>query len=158
MHLFPTSLALKGSRMKSLQHYIDEMNRLLKELIEISTKLRDVSRQVISEEELAPLQKHQQVLLGELEKVDLVIQESYRHQIDSVTHQHFHDQLHHFQMLNQEFIQNLHTNHGLIQFESSHLREENQEREININHLLLNKMPLSPNSTQAIKSEESEKT
>ncbi|WP_154017773.1 hypothetical protein [Candidatus Protochlamydia phocaeensis] len=142
--------------MERLAQYINQMKQLFEELIQTATKLRDVSRQVISEEELAPLQAHQQDLLKELEKVDTLIQENYPNLMDAATHHHFHDQLQRFQFLNQEFIQNLNASHGLIQFELSRLREEEVEGWIDFNHhpSILKKVPPSPNSSQAIESQE----
>ncbi len=116
--------------MKSLQHYIAQMMQLLTDLVQNAEKLRDVSRQVISEEELSPLQKHQQELLGQLEQTDSIMQKYYPNQIDSATHQLFHEKLHAFHLLNQEFIQNLNASHGLIQFELRHLRGNEREDEI----------------------------
>jgi flagellar biosynthesis/type III secretory pathway chaperone len=110
--------------MKSLQHYIDQINQLLNELIQVATQLRDISLQVISEEDLTSLQKRQEDLLAQLENVDQHIQDNYRLQLDSKLKEHFHHQLQTFQQLNQEFIQNLNTSHGLIQFELHRLQEE----------------------------------
>ena len=89
--------------MKALQQYIDQMNQLLEELVQVATKLREVSMQVISEEELEPLQKRQEELLTQLEEVDRHIQKN-GFRIDAASEQHLHQQLHTFQQLNQEGI------------------------------------------------------
>jgi hypothetical protein len=117
-------MRLKGLAMKSLQHCIDQINHLLSELIQVATQLRDMSFQVISEEDLTSLQKHQEDLLGKLEEADRFIQKNYRNQIKPEVQENFHQQLQTFQQLNQEFIQNINTNQGLIQFELHHLQEE----------------------------------
>jgi hypothetical protein len=109
--------------MKNLQHFIDQMNQLLNELIQVATQLRDMSLQVISEEDLAPLQKRQEELLAKLEDVDQQIQRDYRNQLPAAMQEQFHDQLQTFQQLNQEFIQNLSASHGLIQFELHRLED-----------------------------------
>jgi NH3-dependent NAD+ synthetase len=108
--------------MKSLKHYVDLMKNLLEELVQNAQKLKDLSQRVISEEELSPLQEHQQKLLQELEKVDSYLQQHHPNQMDKNEHKLFHEQLHQFHRLNQEFIQNLNASHGLIQFELRHLK------------------------------------
>lgn len=138
--------------MKSLEHYVDQMNQLLNELVLVATKLRDISLQVISEEELTPLQKRQDELLIELEKIDQKLHDSYRDQVDSATQQKFHDQLQTFQTLNQEFVQNLNSSHGLIQFELHRLKGDEDFPQYN----RLKKMSSPPDSSEAIESEENE--
>jgi hypothetical protein len=76
--------------MKSLQQCLDQMSQLMDELIQIATKLRDASQQVISEEELAPLQKRQDDLLSQLEDVDKELQVHYGFQIDASTIETYH--------------------------------------------------------------------
>lgn len=146
--------------MKSLQYYVEQMTQLLADLVQNAEKLRDVSRQVISEEELSPLQKHQQELLGQLEQTDSNMQRYYPNQLDSATHQLFHAQLHAFHILNQEFIQNLNASHGLIQFELRHLRKGEEVEDMQnlppMTHL--NKVLPSPSGSQAIDSQKSKKT
>jgi hypothetical protein len=110
--------------MKSLQHYVDQMNQLLSELIQVATQLRDMSLQVIAEEDLAPLQKKQEDLLAQLESTDQQLQQNYRHQLTGAIQDKIHKQLQTFQQLNQEFIQNLNTSHGLIQFELHRLEDQ----------------------------------
>lgn len=137
--------------MKSLQHSIDQMNQSLDGLIKVATQLRDMSLQVISEEDLAPLQNQQEEFLSQLEKIDQHIQKNYKHQLDAATQAHVHRQIQFFQQLNQEFIQNLNASHGLIQFELRRLTEEDQSSTLSSR---LNKILPSPDSTQAIESEE----
>ncbi|CUI17498.1 hypothetical protein PNK_1893 [Candidatus Protochlamydia naegleriophila] len=146
--------------MKSLQYYIEQMTQLLADLVQNAQKLRDVSLQVISEEELSPLQKHQQELLGKLEQADSSMQRYYPNQLDSTTHQLFHNQLHAFHLLNQEFIQNLNASHGLIQFELRHLRGNEGENEIqDLPPMIhLNKVLPSPSGTQTVDAQKSKKS
>lgn len=143
--------------MKSLQHYIDQMNGLLNELILVATQLRDMSLQVISEEDLAPLQKRQEDLLAQLEEVDQQLQSHYRHQIDASLREHIHNQLQTFQQLNQEFIQNLNASHGLIQFELRRLQEES-DQDFSSGISRLKKTSSSPNRAEAIETEEEEES
>lgn len=140
--------------MKSLHYYIDHMNHLLNELIQVAAQLRDMSLQVIAEEDLAPLQKHQEDLLMQLENTDQQLQRSYGPQLDGATREGFHNQLQTFQQLNQEFIQNLSASHGLIQFELRRL--EDQEGEDFSRLSRLNKNLPSSDSTEAVESEEEE--
>jgi len=142
-----------GRCMKSLQHYMDHMDLLLAELVKVATQLRDMSLKVISEEELAPLQKHQESLLAQLESVDQKIRANYPHQVNAALQEKVHQQLQAFQQLNQEFIQNLNTSHGLIQFEMRRLTEDEEE---DFSRLRLNKIPSSPDSPKAIEAEENE--
>jgi len=140
--------------MQSLQFYSDQMHELLTRLLDVAIQLRDMSKQVISEEDLAKLQQQQKGLLAELQEVDHQIQENYKHQLDPTRQKEIDSQLHTFQQLNQEFIQNLRANHGLIQFELRSL--EDQEDFSYFSHLY--KMSPSPNSSKTVEAEESEKS
>lgn len=106
---------------ESIQH----MHHVLDELIRIATKLRNISRQRVGEEELAPLQKEQERVLHELSQLDRVLQNDDL--VSEATHAQFHKKLMEFQTLNQEFIQNLNTSHGLIQFDLAHNADETDE-------------------------------
>lgn len=141
--------------MTSLQSYIDQMNQLFTELIQVATQLRDMSLQVISEEDLAPLQKHQEELVSQLEKIDQNIESHYKHQLSLAMREQFHQQLQVFQQLNQEFIQNLNASHGLIQFELHRLEDEDQDFS---HQARLNKISPSPDRSEAIESEEDEES
>ena len=134
--------------MKSLQQCLDQMSQLMDELIQVATKLRDATQQVISEEELAPLQKRQDDLLSQLEEVDKELQVHYGFQIDAPTKETYHNQLQIFQRLNQEFMQNLNASHGLIQFELHRLEEKEED--------FLNKILPPPDSAKTIDAKEDE--
>lgn len=127
-------------KMKSLKHYMDRMDHLMDELVQVATQLRDMSLKVISEEELAPLQKHQEGLLAELEEVDQKIRANYPHLVDAALQEKVQTQLHLFQRLNQEYIKNLSASRGLIQFEMKRLKDDEK------GELRLSKFPLSENS------------
>lgn len=143
-----------GKNMKSQKQYVEQMDQLLSELVQVATQLRDMSLKVISEEELAPLQKHQEKLLGELESVDEKIKGNYPPQIEASIKEKVHLQLQKFQQLNQEFIQNLNASKGLIQFDLHRLKADEEEDFSRLIHL--NKMTPSPNRSKAIKAKESE--
>lgn len=133
--------------MKALQSYIDQMNQLLDELIQVATQLRDMSLQVISEEDIEALQKRQEDLLNQLEKVDQSIQDNYRHQVETEIQNQFHKQLQLFQQLNQEFIQNLNASHGLIQFELHRLEGEFEEEGFSSHLSRLKKISSAPDGS-----------
>lgn len=139
--------------MKSLQNFIDQMNLLLGELIQVATELRNMSLQVVSEDELAPLQKRQEDLLVQIENIDQNIQRTYKNQIPSNMQEHFHTQLQTFQKLNQEYIQNLSSHHGLIQFELHRMDDQKEQDFSQLSRL--NKGSISPDSS-ALESEEDE--
>jgi hypothetical protein len=142
--------------MKSLQFYVDRMNQLLAELIQVATQLRDMSIQVISEEDLEPLQKQQEDVLSQLEMTDQQIQGNYRDQIEAKTQAYFHNQLEIFQKLNQEFVQNVNSSQGLIQFELRRLEGEVAEEDLASHLSRLKKTSSTPDGTEAIEPEENE--
>lgn len=114
--------------MESLKRYIDGMNQLLDELIDNAKKLKDVSKQVISEEELVPLQRRQEELFEHLENMDAALHKEFSNEIPAAQHKKIHDKLEEFQKINQEFVNNLRSSHGLIQFELRRLKEENKTK------------------------------
>lgn len=103
--------------MESLAHYLEQMDLLLAKLVDVAAQLRDMSLQTISEKEVAPLQKKQDMLLAELETIDQQLHQQYGEEFKKHPHSNIHDQLEKFQQLNKEFIANLSARHGLIQFE-----------------------------------------
>ncbi len=142
--------------MKSLKQHVEQMDQLLNELVIVATQLRDLSLKVISEEELAPLQMHQEELLAKLESVDQKIKGNYPHQTDAVVQEKIHRQLQTFQQLNQEYIQNLNASHGLIQFELRRLNDDEDEDFSVLSRL--NKLIPSPDRSKAEKAKESEES
>jgi hypothetical protein len=143
--------------MKSLQFFIDQTHKLLNELIQVATQLRDMSKQVISEENLSLLQKKQDDLLGQIERIDQQMQRDYPQQVSSKMEEQLHEKLQTFQQINQEFIQNLGASHGLIQFELCRLGKE-QEGEDFAQLKRLNKIFPSPNSSKTIEPEENKES
>lgn len=129
---------------------------LLDQLIETAKALRDLSMQVVSEEELTLLQKKQKVLLVELESADQTIDVHFWNEMEEKDHRILHAKVHTFQTLNQEFIHNLKESHGLIQFELSHL--PGQEEEIEQFSQQLNKITSSPNRAKTIKTKKPNKS
>lgn len=143
--------------MKSLKQHVEHMDQLLNELVQVATQLRDLSLKVISEEELAPLQMHQEELLAKLESVDQKIKGNYPHETDAAVQEKIHRQLQTFQQLNQEYIQNLNASHGLIQFELHRINDDGDE-DFSVLSRLNKIIPSSPDSSKAIKAKESEES
>ncbi len=110
--------------MDSEQDYFNHIKNLLKELIQVATQLRDASIQVIAEEEMAELQNRQEALLKQLEQLDAEMRAAFGHQLDKSMQQLIHEKLSTFQKLNQEFVDNLNSSHGLIQFELRRIEDE----------------------------------
>lgn len=114
--------------MAELNELLHEMDSLLDMLIDNAKKLLDISKQVISEEELEPLQKKQHALLKKLIEKD----EAY-HQLDNVSKQdpfmreNIDAKLDEFQQLNASFIDNITTTHGMIQFEKGKVKTKTKK-------------------------------
>lgn len=98
---------------------LNKMNGVLDQLIENAKKLNDLSRQVIAEEEISPLQEQQQELLNILVDLD----DSF-HQADSNLLEEknsplqniVNEKIEAFQQLNTSFVENIMSSQGLIQF------------------------------------------
>jgi|GEM_PF-2735318 len=142
--------------MKSLSFHIDQMNKLCDNLIEVAKNLRDITMQVLTEQEIQLYQAKQKVLLVQIEKIDQVIETDFGNQVDEKDHHCLRDKMHIFQMLNQEYIQNLKKNHGLIQFDLPHPEDQNELTEKFTYQL--NKILPSPNPTPTIKSKKTKKS
>lgn len=110
--------------MKSLEKHLEEMHKRLDEVIQVAEHLRDVSKQVISKEELAPLQKRQDALLKQIEELDQKLQKDYAKELTEPMHQALKRKFKVFQELNEVFIENIRSSHELIQFELRRLKEE----------------------------------
>ncbi len=113
--------------MEPFQHDIDRMNALLDQLLHTARQLRDASMHMVSEEELLSLQKEQEQILAQLMSVDHDLQRYYASEIQELAHHQFQHKLKEFQALNQEFMENLNSSYGLIQFELHRLQEGDEE-------------------------------
>lgn len=139
--------------MKSFQQNLQQMHKLLDELIQCSKKLKDLSFQVISEEELDPLQKHQEELLLKIEALDQELHQHHSKEFTEKVHAELHQKLKTFQELNKAFIENLRTSHGLIQFELRRLKEEgiDEEKMSAFLHRYSQNIPSAPSKPEAVK-------
>lgn len=97
-----------------------QLEKTVDELIANAQELKKVSSQVIVEEELAELQKKQQVLVKELITTEKDYQKHFHkssEETKSPTGQRLRDKLQEFQKLNEAFINNINSSQGLIHFE-----------------------------------------
>ncbi|HEV8052348.1 MAG TPA: hypothetical protein VGP47_07630 [Parachlamydiaceae bacterium] len=104
--------------MQQAEKILSEMGNLLDRIIESARKLLALSKQVIEEDELMRLQQEQEELLSSLIDKDAQFQKTSsaareklmpaRLKIDG--------KIDEFQKLNSEFVENINTAHGLIQF------------------------------------------
>lgn len=108
--------------MQAVEKILKEMDSTLDLLIENAEKLQEISRRVIAQEELTPLQKKQEELISKLMEMDAKFYNEYPKEAksyhsdkrDSVA-----DKLEKFQVLNAKFVNNITSRQGLIQFEMS---------------------------------------
>lgn len=97
---------------------LKKMELILDELIANAERLNEISLQVISKDELKPLQEKQEVLVKNL--VD--VEEAFRgtlaevHSSDEEARKRIRSKLTQFEKLNESFIENLKSSHGLIRF------------------------------------------
>lgn len=104
--------------MQQAEKILSEMESLLDNLIESARKLLALSKQVIEEDELMQLQQEQEELLSRLIEKDAEF-----HKVSSSTREKLlparvkiDAKIDEFQKLNSEFVENINTAHGLIQF------------------------------------------
>jgi hypothetical protein len=117
-------LIIQGCLMQSFEELIVQMNLLLDRLVDVARQLSSVSKQVISEEQLAPLQEEQDGILKKLEEIDTELQQTFASELTPAMHQQLTQKLEEFKAFNQEYIDHLKASHGLIQFELRRLHEE----------------------------------
>lgn len=111
--------------MLNADKILNEMDQLLDLLIENASKLLELSKQVISEEELDNLQKKQQDLLEKLVEKDEAFHQlngSATHDDSSPLRNQIDDKLDVFQELNANFIDNITASHGMIHFEKGKIQ------------------------------------
>lgn len=104
--------------MQQAEQVLGEIESLLDQLIDSAQKLLTVSQQVMEEEELTNLQKDQEALLEKLIEKDAEF-----HKFSNITQEKLlprrlkiDEKIDHFQKLNSEFVDNISSAHGVIQF------------------------------------------
>lgn len=97
---------------------LKKMEVILDELIANAERLKEVSQQVISKEELKPLQDKQEELVKNLVTVEDTMRSALGENKsgDEDTKKRIRDKLSQFEKLNATFIENLKSSHGLIRF------------------------------------------
>lgn len=108
--------------MPTPEKILEEMDAILDRLIQIAETMQRLSKQVISEGELAPLQKSQEDLVAQLETLDVAFQKAYKqHEPNSkpsALRSQIAKKIERFQVINMGFIENLKTGQKLIEIEA----------------------------------------
>jgi elongation factor P--beta-lysine ligase len=115
-----------GAFMKE-EDLLKKIDALLDQLVKTAEELDKLSFQVISEEEIAPLQKKQDALVADLLSADTELKgvmDSKSLETNSPIRERIRNNLHHFQELNEHFIENLANSHGLIRFEINKIQKK----------------------------------
>ncbi|MEM1283308.1 MAG: hypothetical protein AAGG81_07125 [Chlamydiota bacterium] len=96
-----------------------EMEVTVDRLITVAEELREASFQVTSSEMIGPLQKEQERLLEELSVIEGMFKKKFPHSVPNSTEVRgrISKKLETFQLLNQEFINNLNKLKEVIQFQ-----------------------------------------
>ena len=102
-----------------MEEILVRMEEALDHLIDIAENLKDLSQQVVSEAQLAPLQQRQQFFLDQLKQLDVDYQKAKPIDESQVTEisQRIGGKVKQFQTLNAIFIENLKKSHGIVEFE-----------------------------------------
>ncbi len=108
------------------------MEGVLDTLIANAEKLKEVSVQVISKDELGPLQQQQDELIKNLMNLEATFQETFHEakgEASPEMQKRIADKLVYFQKLNAHFIENLKSGHGIIRFEPTTKEKESISKE-----------------------------
>lgn len=104
--------------MKNAEEILFEMDTLLDQLIQNAQRLKEISAQTVSEHELEVLQNKQEELITKLLKLDSEFNKVSNSSIaSSPTSKKIEQKLKDFQLINQNFIENISTTPGLIRFD-----------------------------------------
>jgi len=141
--------------MLPLLDYLRHLAIQLDNLLIVAKNLRDLTTQMFCEKEVVSYQLEQKKILTDIANISQILEVNYHHQIDKTDQQNLRNKIHKFQKLNQEYIQNLKKNHGLIQFELAHSHSQNEEIEKLSDQL--NEVTLSPNRPQTVKAKKTKK-
>lgn len=111
--------------MQQAEKILSEMEGLLDSLIESAKKLLSLSRQVIEEDELSRLQQEQEALLARLIEKDGEFHKQSNGSLEALMPQRLKidEKIDYFQKLNADFVENISTAHGLIQFDKGRIKK-----------------------------------
>lgn len=101
-------------KKEEAENIFQEMEAVIDSLINVATKLKEISFQVISSEQVEQLQKEQQVLLKKLAVIEKALPKDVSG--DEKAKKRIQKKLDFFQSLNKEFIANLNKTHSVINF------------------------------------------
>lgn len=113
--------------MPTPEEILVQMENILDQVIKTAERLKDISRSVVSEEELAPLQRSQEELVDRLMKMDEAFKKAYKGKgAVSPLRAKIEKKLEYFQKLNASFIENLSSGQGVIQFDNKSKKNKNK--------------------------------
>lgn len=104
--------------MEKPEQLLHDMDHLLDKLIDNQKKLLELSKHVVNEEEIKPLQQDQNTLLDQLISKDKAYDQLKKgaKETPSPLRKQIDDKLDLFQQLNTTFIENITSTQGLIKF------------------------------------------
>lgn len=108
------------------EEILSRMEKILNQLIVTAEKLKDLSQHVTSEDELRPLQEKQEDLIAKLLETDEEFNKALKGKTkyyQSSSRTRIGEKLDYFQKLNTNFLENLGSSRGLIQFEIHRIKE-----------------------------------
>lgn len=106
-----------------------ELEKVVDELVSNAKELKELSTRSTSEEELSPLQGHQEKLIKKLKSVNTAITKQFKKGIgngDGSVWARVEKKLEMFQNYNEQFISNLSVLKGLIHFEIQDIKKTRQ--------------------------------
>jgi len=112
------------------EQLLEQMVEILKEIITIATQLQKLTQQIVSKDQIRPLQDQQKVLLDKLLEIDSSFNEACGgtpNGVDSPTRKRIGKMLKEFQALNTSFAENLSKSKGVIPLEIHHIKKLSQE-------------------------------
>ncbi|MCE5319132.1 MAG: hypothetical protein LLG04_17440 [Parachlamydia sp.] len=107
--------------MTTPEKILEQMDAILDRLIQIAETMQRLSKQVVSEGELAPLQKSQEDLVSQLESLDDAFEKAYKPGPGAqplAVRSRIAKKIERFQVINADFIENLKTEQKLIEIEA----------------------------------------
>ena len=112
--------------MPKVEKILTEMEEILGSLVDNAREMKEVSDQVISEEQLEPIQQRQAILLGRLQQLDAELknEKSPKNPSHEAIEKRMAQKLKEFQEFNAGFIENIKKAHGIIQFEKEQKKKD----------------------------------
>lgn len=110
--------------MRSREELLDQMEEIAKQLVLDAEQLKRMTLNSFTEQEIDPMQQHQEQLIARLIETDAAYRMHYGEQASHTDHVlgRIKKLLDQFQTLNDTFVENVHRTKGVIQFESDRLK------------------------------------